>query len=718
MDNKCEKASFLKVVLRKVPFALDYMISESEKVVYTVGKRIYVPYRQTKLLGFIVAVNDQSDYDKRRLRSPVSCIDDRPLLSQSTLAHLQTLSVYYHEDIASIYQQALPDYMWRGQGLERLDYWCLGKSSVSNHRLTSAQKKVITLFDRNDCLSTNQILSQSVRSATLASLVDYQVLAKSGPLQPKSWTLPDLSQKQREVSDSILEGDSKKVQYLFGVTGSGKTHIYLHIANRWIQSGGQVIWLLPEIGLTPQLVHFLHQVIPVGQVVTIHSGLTVKQKNLAHQLAFSGEARLIIGTRSAVFTQVKDLRGIIMDEEHDTSYKQQSGWRYSARGVACMRAKSEKIPILLGSATPSLSCLALVKHNKVIYHKLLHQGARLPDVELVEAHKSQQLCGIQRRLLDHAGQVLKEGGKVLFFINRRGFAPALWCEVCHHIATCSACDKAFTYYQSREVLKCHICEREQALSLTCQKCGKEACAPVGAGTEKIARFLESRFSSYQTVQMDKDTCPTWTQLQEKIRCLHKPSPQVIVATQMLVKSHNIPNLKMVVVLDADKALYSKDFRAQEFLIQQMHQVTGRAGRDGGDSKVFIQTFHVDHPIWRGILNHAYESEAYALLEKREKAALPPYSSQGLILFTGENEEGLYLYADLLKKQVTHQDVVCFSPMPSLNPKKDHKYCVVLLLQAKKMTSLHKVLQVLYQQAKLKAHKNNWGCSIDIDPIDW
>ncbi|MEC8063726.1 MAG: primosomal protein N' [Pseudomonadota bacterium] len=719
MSRNLEINSILEIVLKKVPFSLDYAVKNSDSTRYKVGMRVVVPYRQGTNIGFVAKIKEHSNYSLKKLRSPSMVIDEAPLLSDQCQSLLANLAAYYHENIAIMYQHFIPDYLWLGNNLVTITYWDIAKN-ISLHRLTTAQKKVATICKKHPAISERQFLRTGIRKTTLDTMHEQGLLVEVNKIEGNPWQLPTLSTAQDNVFNALIKSPRDKVQYLFGVTGSGKTHIYLHLAYRWIKEGGQVIWLLPEIGLTPQLITFLHEVLPQQETVVIHSGLTAKQKKLAIEMAASGEAKLVIGTRSAVLISVKNLAGIIMDEEHDASYKQQSGWRYSARGVACMRAKFEKVPILLGSATPSIACLAMIEQDKIQCHILTarHCGAQLPYIELVAGDKSQQQAGIQTSILAQARACISQGGKVLFFLNRRGFAPALWCEACKHIASCSACDKAETYYQAQQILKCHTCGKQREATITCSKCGSQSCVPVGMGTEKLSHTLQEIFPNTPVIQMDRDTCPTWQALQKKLEELQNTTAQIIVATQMLVKSHNIPQLKMVVVLDADKALYSKDFRAEEHLVQQMHQVSGRAGRDGGESRVYIQTFHVDHPIWQGILQHQYRESALDLLEKRKKAELPPYSHQAIIYLAGKNEGALYKACTKIQNEMNHTGAVCFPAMPSLIPKKDHVYCVVLLLQAKTQRILHAALIDSYRNTQHIAKANGWDCGIDIDPLEW
>ena len=707
------------MVTQKAPLLLDYK-GEEDTSLYTVGRRVLVPYRRQICVGIVVACQEKSTVAYNKLRHVEGLLDSVAMLDDATLESVAWLSAYYHESQAKILQAMLPSFFWDQAAIVPPSFYQEG-CAPAQHRLSKSTQKILSLLRAYGRLSQNQLRQHAIPQKTIAAAIEQGMIKQvKDPSEPVVISPPTLSDAQQSVVSAILDKPQELLQYVYGVTGSGKTHVYLAIVARWTQNGGQVLWLLPEIGLTPQLIDFLGSVLDRHRVAVLHSGLTKAQKERVKAMALSGEISLLVGTRSAVFTPCKDLRGIILDEEHDSSYKQLSGWRYSARGIACMRAKKNGIPIILGSATPSLSCLYQAQVNNTPWHTLTGRfnKAVLPRVVLVKQEKGQTKHGFMTASLQELDNTLKLGKKVLIFINRRGFAQVLWCESCHAIQQCLDCDKAYTFHQVDNTMRCHRCGVQHPFCCTCQKCDAECVVPLGQGTEKISRFMQEKYPLTEVVQMDRDTCPTWKTLQEKLAIIRQPKPQILVATQMLVKSHNIPNLGLVIVLEADNALFSKDFRAQEHLLQQMHQVAGRAGRDGGDSQVIIQTFHVDHPIWNSVQQHNYLQYAHTLLAERKKHQLPPYSHQALVGLSGPDQRSLFVWAEKIQAGIVAKNVLLYPPIPSMIAKQAKMYRVVFLLQSQQARALHQVLQTIQNRLNNTRMSNNMQWNMDIDPIDW
>ena len=314
--------------------------------------------------------------------------------------------------------------------------------------------------------------------------------------------------------------------------------------------------------------------------------------------------------------------------------------------------------------------------------------------------------------------VLNKQGKVLLFINRRGYAAALWCEQCQKVQKCPDCDKPYTLHMEQRVLRCHRCEAEKAYTVSCQYCHSQSCLALGQGTERLAQAMAERFPEVDIVQMDKDTCPTWATLKEKLSQIQSDRPQIIVATQMLVKSHNIPNLHMVVTIEVDKALFSKDYRAEEYLLQQMHQVSGRVGRDGSQSTVYIQTAHTEHAIWQSVAGHNYLTMAYKLLEKRQQYSLPPYSQQICLLLSGPSQLQLIQFAETIRNSEGLRHYQSFPAMPSLVAKMAKQYRVVLLWQTEDSITQRTLVACLRRAKLLQNAPKKISWELDLDPIDW
>ena len=427
---------------------------------------------------------------------------------------------------------------------------------------------------------------------------------------------------------------------MYGVTGSGKTEVYLRVIAAAIAGGGQALVLVPEIALTPQLIDRFRRRFSSG-VVAVHSGLTGIERRDAWRAAHMGHARIVIGTRSAVFTSMPRLALIVVDEEHDASYKQQEGFRYSARDLAVFRARCAGVPILLGSATPSLETLENAATARYSIHRLPQRpgAARAPRIRLVDLRKHAADQGLSSPAMAAMEQHLHDDGQVIVFLNRRGYAPSLFCNACGWVAPCTHCDTRMTLHLRAQQLRCHHCGARGAVPAICGSCG-QPLHPVGQGTERVEETLQRLFPQAPLARLDRDTASARGAVQTVLDRVHSGEARILVGTQMLTKGHHFPEVSLVVILDADQGLFASDFRATERLAQTITQVAGRAGRGSRAGEVLIQTQFPEHPLLNRLLAEGYEGFAIGALEERREAGWPPYSRLALLRAEAKDSAGL------------------------------------------------------------------------------
>ncbi|MDB2705725.1 primosomal protein N', partial [Pseudomonadota bacterium] len=527
-------------------------------------------------------------------------------------------------------------------------------------------------------------------------------------------------QQQNCVNAVWINRNLFKVHLLHGITGSGKTEVYIQLSRQIIEQKKQVLILIPEIGLTTQFVARFKRQLP-SRIEIINSSISDTERKQTWLLAKAGLVDIIIGTRSAVFSPLNNIGLIIIDEEHDASYKQQDGLRYHARNVALVRAKQANIPVLLGSATPSLESLYHVKQQRYQLLQLTQRatGASLPKVHMVDSAGPKAQNGLSSILYHAIKEQLEQDNQVLLFINRRGFSPVLMCHECNWQATCQHCDAKMVVHQGRNTLCCHHCGLIQRLLTQCPKCQSTELHTYGAGTEQIELSLQAYFPDTPVVRIDRDSTQTVNAFADIVADIHKGGARVLVGTQMLAKGHDFHEVTLVGVLDADQGLLSADFRATEGLAQLITQVTGRAGRGSKPGQVYIQTNQPQHSFWKDLIQQGYSYTAEKLLEERQLMAMPPIAYMSI--FRAEDQQEQLAMQFLTEVQAIfsqhQQDVLILGPVPAIMEKRAGRFRAQLLLSCPTRKPIHQLLDH-YMDAisKLKlSRKVRW--SIDIDPID-
>ena len=530
---------------------------------------------------------------------------------------------------------------------------------------------------------------------------------------------PALNSEQKKAILDVKKSHTFNTFLLDGVTGSGKTEIYLSLISDVIERGQDALILVPEIGLINQLNRRIEVRLGI-KPSQYHSGLTEKERFITWKKIQESKTRIILGTRSAILAPFKNLGLIVVDEEHDISYKQQEGFRYSARDLAVMRAKNFNIPIILGSATPSLESFNQHVNNKYKYLTLKKRAgnAKMPSMHLIDLNKGHSEDGLSKLLIKSMNEHIENDGQILVFINRRGYAPTLICKTCNFIAECSRCDSRMTLYLSKKLLLCHHCNYKEKYKNSCIKCDSEMIA-LGQGSQRIEDSLKKHFPNEQILRIDSDSTRQKSSLDEALEKAKAGKAKILVGTQMLSKGHHFSSLSLVVVVNADQGLFSNDFRGSERLAQNIIQVAGRAGREKKKGQVIIQTEYPDHPFWPLLFQGGYKEIVEMTLMDRKSANWPPYSFIVLIRAQSHRKKYTWSFLEEAKKILISQkpNFSILGPVSAPMEKKASHYRGQLLLQSEGRKSLNQSLKVFIDEIERKKFVRRVKWSIDVDPIE-
>ncbi len=695
-----------------------------------VGVRVRVPFGRRSQVGLVVGHASHSELPQPQLRHASESLDATPLLPPGVLELLRRAADYYHGAPGEVFVGTLPGPLRAGRPaqLRTPKAWQLTPTApnVDSLRRAPRQAALLRLLEAGPVAESvlDQALPGWRPTARILAGKEWVgrvaargVEAACHVAQPS----PDLNPAQAEAVAAIGAADGYAAYLLDGVTGSGKTEVYLAAIEQVLAQGRQALVLVPEISLTPQTEARFRARFGAA-VVVLHSGLADGERLAAWLAAASGRATVLIGTRSAVFAPLARPGLIVVDEEHDSSYKQQDGFRYQARDMAVLRARIEGVPVVLGSATPSLESLA---HGRSGHYRTLHLReragtARMPRLELLDVRHQRMAGLVSPALVAAVREELARGRQVMLFLNRRGYAPVLLCHACGWVPKCDRCDAHYTLHRGRQLLLCHHCAGERPLPTNCGDCGVRELIPVGAGTERIEADLTALFPDHRVLRVDRDSTRRRGALDEHLSAVRDGHADILVGTQMLAKGHHFPAVTLVGILDADQGLFAADFRATERLAQIIHQVAGRCGRGEQAGRVLIQTHQPQHPVLHALLQGGYSGFASALLIEREAAGWPPYSH--LALLRAESIKPLdaqrFLGATLsLAQTLGHRGVDLLGPVPAPMPKRAGRYRAQLLLQAPRRAPLHALLRAWLpglEQLPL-ARRVRW--SLDVDPAD-
>jgi len=700
-----------------------------------VGTRYRLPFTSGTRTGVLLGASDASDFDPARIRQVVERIDEQAVLDGHMLELSRWMADYYLQPPGEVVFQCLPGYLRgaRPHHSTRVKCWKLklpDPGAIEGLRLRSPrQYEICIALQRHrrglTALQLRQINPKwhpVVRALEARDMLFWEWV-EGGIGHLPAVDLPELSAGQSALlAEMEPRLGSFAVHLIDGITGSGKTEIYLRLIRDRFAAGQQVIYLVPEIGLTNQLIERVR--LRFGDCFAIsHSGLTELQRYRAWDRFRRGEVGIMLGTRSSLFSQCDNLGLIIIDEEHDHSYRQEDGIRYHARDVAIKRAQMLDIPIVLGSATPSLESINNCARETYHRYRLDHRPTRFapPRLELVDIRNSQVEFGCGTRVFARIERHLACAGQVLVYLNRRGYAPVVMCHECGWQALCRHCDMRLTLHQSAHSLLCHHCGFSQVVPESCPECCNGEVRHYGIGTEQLEQGLVQRYPDTPVLRIDRDVAGSRAALGERLRQLESGEPCILIGTQMIAKGHDYPAITLSVILDADQALFSSSYRASERLAQTLFQVSGRAGRGDRAGEAVVQTRFPEHPLMQALLRKSYRDIAQELLQERRSFGFPPYAR--VVMFRAdaielkEALEKLDEIRELLAVTRRFEELTCVGPMPALMTRRIGRYRAQLCLISQDYQVLRSVLSQSMPAIEQLASTSRTSWAIDVDAYD-
>ncbi|WP_445365298.1 primosomal protein N' [Microbulbifer sp. ANSA001] len=735
-----EQAVQQNVILRlAVPVPLrrlfDYLPPEGlDPQTLIPGQRLWVPFAGRKLVAVLVDVVQKSSF--AHLKPALGVIDQTALFSRVSLGFLSWIADYYQAPIGEVYAAALPAALRKGKPA---DHWAeqwlqltiegkgLPESALARAPKQQALLQLLLSEGRQSRTHLKALghTSTIVRALQERGLVNWS----SGPTVPPPLPVaepvpaPQLSEEQQKVLDSVDCGHYS-ASLLEGTTGSGKTEVYLQLMERVLAEGRQALLLVPEIGLTPQTLRRIASRFPKRSIAALHSGLAEGERAQSWLAAVAGQADIVIGTRSVIMTPMPRLGIVIVDEEHDASFKQQDGVRYSARDLAVVVARNANVPVLLGSATPSLETLHNALNGRYQHLRMRQRAgdARPPQIHVVPTLREPLEEGFSPQVLRHIGETLARGEQVLVFINRRGFAPALTCDDCGWLADCPHCSSKLTMHRRLRQLRCHHCDYRCSLVDSCPQCHSRSISALGGGTERSEELLARRFAEYPVIRVDRDTTTSKLALDRLLAPARDGEPCLLLGTQMLAKGHHLPRVTLVVVQDADGGLFSADFRAPERTGQLLEQVAGRAGRGSLSGRVLVQSRFPEHPLLQMLLEKGYGSFARQLLRDRAVAQMPPTNAMALV--RAECEEPSWAEEFLHNARMFMQSLAppspqlqYLGPVPALLERKSGRFRFYIQVTAQNRAQLQPLLARLCVWAEgNKNRRLRWAIDMDAQEL--
>ncbi len=698
-----------------------------------IGVRVVVKFQSRSLVGVVWSHESNHSIAENKIKKVLEVLDKTPILSNIERKFCENISMYYEHSLGEVVQLALPVQLRKNKGsrLECEKVYIFSKNIKKNNVILSSkqQNNIFCFLEKNKKIKKADIKKYKLSTSAIKTLVNKKIISSSEEIKIPGLLQGELQQpakklhnEQQNALKAILKQPNTFICWLLhGITGSGKTEVYIQLMSAMIATGKQILMLVPEIGLAPQTIKRLQQRL-VAKMVVLHSAMTDRERTQAWLAAKRGRVDIVIGTRSAIFTPLNNLGLIVVDEEHDLSYKQQDKLRYHARDIAVLKAKQLQIPIVLGSATPSLESLYNVQQQRYRLLSLTTRagGASPPGWEVIDLKKVPRQAGLSTPLIERIRQHLNQGEQVMIFLNRRGFAPALMCYHCGWLADCQRCDARYTLHQQLAKLICHHCDSQRNLPRICPKCHQGELHPLGVGTEQLEQQLTRLFNNTAVIRIDKDSIRKKGAMEQKLKAIHRAEPAILIGTQMLAKGHHFPNVTLVAVVDADAMLFSADFRALEKGAQLLIQVGGRAGRGSKPGTVLLQTFHPQHPQIQLLLSSGYQGFSEQELATRKQFSLPPY--QYMALFRAEATQQFQVkqmmetMAQRFQKQLPK--VVVSAPVPALMFKRQGRYRYQILIRSERRSSLHQLLKQLRAELNSKKGRKlarNVRWSLDVDP---
>ena len=703
----------------------DYRIPEGLSL--ATGQRVQIPFGRQQATGLVVDTNVQPP-EGITIKPVSAAAEDWPALPPETFRLLSWASDYYQHPLGECLFTALPTALRRGQPAKEkpIVRWIATGSPDTLPSNARKQKALLAwLAERPDGVPEKEITRSGYSRAQIKALQEKQLIeAVSQSTGHRSTTSADIHQRTPKLSTAQQEAASQLarpsdgfgVSLLYGITGSGKTELYLHYLKTNLEAEQQALVLVPEINLTPQTVaRFRHYF--GDRIVAWHSALNDGERLSTWLKIRNGEPVILIGTRSAVLLPFTKLKAIIVDEEHDSSYKQGEGFRYSARDMAVYRAHLNSCPVILGSATPSLESYHNAQQKKYQLIRLEERAGNAlpPTISLLDIRSRPLEGGMSQPAIEAIRKTIDSGQQALVFVNRRGFAPVMMCFDCGHMVECPRCDTRLTYHRRDRAMRCHHCDYQAAATEHCPKCESDAFKPVGQGTERTEDILAATFPDTPIVRVDRDSTQRKGSIQKILDTVNTGKPCVLVGTQMLAKGHDFLGVTLVVVVNADGGLFSVDFRAPEQLLQTLLQVSGRAGRGREPGKVLVQTCHSDHPLLQTLCKGQYLDMADQLLAERETGQFPPFRAMAIFRAEADTmEQGLQLL-DSIKPLAQAPGIDVWGPLPALIARRADRHRSQLILNADNRKRLNVLLKDICNQLDQRKLQGNVKWMIDVDP---
>ncbi|MBE7073483.1 MAG: primosomal protein N' [Clostridiales bacterium] len=659
---------FAKVIIDQDAKALDrvfeYIIPEETDI--DVGARVYVPFGSRILQGYVIKISGACEYDQSKLKSIISAIDEQSVIKKELLALMHFMVKKNHLKYSSTLRLFLPSEMREGKVKELFaTYYCLNENCQIEISLRAKKQIEIIEFLKQNGKTCSAILKDNFGASAVKSLFEKGVILqekeqvfRAPEFSPMNQKKVCLNEYQQNAIDSICDD---KTYLLHGVTGSGKTEVYMNLIERELAKGKNAIMLVPEISLTPQIMSNFKS--RFGDLVALlHSGLSAGERFDEWKRLYSGQARIAIGARSAIFAPLENLGIIIIDEEHEQSYISESNPRYDTHDVASFRARTNQCPLVLGSATPSIDSYKMAKEGEyqLIELPVRANGKEMPVVETIDMMNELRAgnSGIfSNKLLAELVNVVNSNKQAMIFINRRGYSSFMRCRECGYIAKCCDCDVSLVYHKEDNRLKCHYCGKQYRVLSKCPKCGSDQIKQGAIGTEQVADKLKEMFPSVNILRMDNDTTTTKNSHQKILEEFKNSKPGILVGTQMIAKGHDFEDVILVGIVDGDQTLYHTDYRSTERTFQLITQVAGRAGRSQNEGKVILQTYSPKHYVYKFASNYDYKGFYRKEINVRETAQFPPYTRIIRILFSDINENNV---RELLK--------ICYTEIEKLKAK--------------------------------------------------
>ncbi len=692
------------------------------------GQRVRVPFGRQSAIGLVVET-DTPTPDTFTLKTVEQPLEDWPALPPETLTLLKWAARYYHHPLGECLFMALPPALRRGRAAERKSeplWQASGHLDDISKRARRQRELWQWLSECEAPQATAMVLAQGFSRSQLNSLSKGGQIKESDTRTTRAGNetaavadLPVLTGHQQEALNTIPTPDAGfTTTLLYGITGSGKTEVYLHYLHQHLADDSQALVLVPEINLTPQTVarfrrYFGHR------IVVWHSALNDSERLETWLRVRHGEPVILVGTRSATLLPFTRLATLVVDEEHDSSYKQGEGFRYSARDVAVYRGHLNQCPVILGSATPSLESVHNALSGKYHLVKLEQRAgkARPPEIRLLDVRSRPLEGGLSRPALAEIQRCLDNGQQALVFVNRRGYAPVMMCFDCGYMMECPRCDTRLTYHRRDRAMRCHHCDYQTAATEHCPKCHSDAFKPIGQGTERTEDVLSEQFPDTPVVRVDRDSTQRKGSIDNILKQVNSGAPCILVGTQMLAKGHDFANVTLVIVVNADGGLFSVDFRAPEQLIQTLIQVSGRAGRGELAGRVVVQTCHSDHPLLNALCQGQYLPIARQMLAEREASQLPPFQAMAIVRTEATTMAASLAFLDQAKTLASEANLELWGPLPAVIARRAdrHRAQLVLLSPGRKvLAQTLSQLTLALDQQRLPAGLR-W--QIDVDPLE-